>query len=130
MITKDLLDYFKKELVEYNFNFYDGLRDDKKEKSLTVYELGNLSETYFIGEQEFFTNDYQIQIVYGLSKSEAETVTKEIYKQYILENNYKNISNDIEFYMLPLQGRRPKYLGTLANGCHKYGIDVVVYSKK
>ena len=130
MITKDLLDYFKKELSGYGFNFYDGLRDDKKEKSLTIYELGNMSETYFIGEQEFFTNDYQIQIVYGLSKSEAETVTKEIYTKYILENNDKNISNDIEFYILPIQGRRPKYLGTLANGCHKYGIDVVVYSKK
>ena len=130
MITKDLLDYFKKELVKYNFNYYDGLRDDKKEKSLTIYELGNLSETYFIGEQEFFTSDYQIQIVFGLSKSEAETVTKEIYTKYILENNDKNISNDIDFYILPLQGRRPKYLGTLQNGCHKYGIDVVVYSKK
>ena len=130
MITKDLLDYFKKELVKYNFNFYDGLRDDKKEKSFSIYELGNVSETYFLGEQEFFTSDYQIQVVYGLSKSEAETVVKDIYKKYILENNDKNISNDIEFYILPLQGRRPKYLGTLANGCHKYGIDVVVYSKK
>lgn len=130
MITKDLLDYFKKELSGYGFNFYDSLRDDKKEKSLTIYELGNLSETYFIGEQEFFTSDYQIQIVYGLSKSEAETVAKDIYKKYILENNDKNILNDIEFYILPLQGRRLKYLGTLQNGCHKYGIDVVVYSKK
>ena len=91
MITKDLLDYFKKELVKYNFNYYDSLRDDKKEKSLTIYELGNLSETYFIGEQEFFTSDYQIQVVFGLSKSECETVTKEIYTKYILENNNVNI---------------------------------------
>ena len=130
MITKDLLDYFKKELVKYNFNYYDSLRDDKKEKSLTIYELGNVSETYFLGEQEFFTSDYQIQVVFGLSKSESETVAKEIYTKYILENNNTNILNGIEFYILPLQGRRPKYLGTLANGCHKYGIDVVVYSKK
>ena len=37
MITKDLLDYFKKELVKYNFNYYDSLRDDKKEKSLIFF---------------------------------------------------------------------------------------------
>ena len=130
MITKDLLDFFKKELNGKGFNFYDSLRDDKKEKSFSIYELGNTSETYFIGEQQFYTADYQIQIVNGLSKSEAERTARDIYMKYIIESTDKYESNGVEFYILPLQGRRPKYLGTLANGCHKYGIDIVVYSKK
>ena len=130
MITKDLLDFFKKELNGKGFNFYDSIRDDKKEKSFSIYELGNTSETYFIGEQQFYTADYQIQIVNGLSKSEAERTARDIYMKYIIESTDKYESNGVEFYILPLQGRRPKYLGTLANGCHKYGIDIVVYSKK
>lgn len=130
MITKDLLDFFSKELKNQNFNFYDGLRDDKKEKSFSIYELGNVAETYFLGDQEFYTADYQIQIVNGYSKSETERTAREIYLKYIINNDEKCTTNGIEFYILPLQGRRPKYLGTLANGCHKYAIDVVVYSKK
>lgn len=130
MITKDLLDFFSKELKNNGFSFYDGLRDDKKEKSFSIYELGNMAETYFIGDQEFYTADYQIQIVNGYSKSEAERTAREIYLKYIINNDEKCTTNNIEFYILPLQGRRPRYLGTLANGCHKYSIDVVVYSKK
>ena len=78
-----IVQYFKKELNGKGFNFYDSIRDDKKEKSFSIYELGNTSETYFIGEQQFYTADYQIQIVNGLSKSEAERTARDIYMKYI-----------------------------------------------
>lgn len=129
MITKDLLDYFKSELASYSFEgFYDSLRDDKKEKSFSIYELGNQKETQTIGSQEFYTLDFQLQIVYTQSKSECEKIVREIYRNYILLNSNKHRINDTEFYILPLLNRKPIYLGTLGNGCHKYGIDVLVYS--
>jgi hypothetical protein len=125
-ITTALLNFFKKKLVDYQIeNFYQELRDDAKEKSVTIYSLSNTANEQQYSKQVCYKIDYQIQVVYGFSVSETEALADYIHKKIVMSNQAYS-QDGYHFYITPLQGRTPKYLGTLDSGYHKYGIDVLV----
>lgn len=125
-ITTALLNFLKKKLVDYQIeNFYQELRDDAKEKSVTIYSLSNTANEQQFANQVCYKMDYQIQVVYGFSVSETEVLADYIYKKIVMSNQAYS-QDGYDFYITPLQGRTPKYLGTLDSGYHKYGIDVLV----
>lgn len=130
-ITTALLNFFKEQLKDFDIqNFYQELRDDAKEKSVTIYSLSNTANEQQYCEQVCYKMDYQIQVVYGFSVSETETLADYIHKKIVMSNQAYS-QDGYDFYITPLQGRTPKYLGTLDSGYHKYGIDVlVIYNNK
>lgn len=130
-ITTALLNLLKEKLVDYQIeNFYQELRDDAKEKSVTIYSLSNTANEQQYGDQVCYKMDYQIQVVNGFSISETEALADYIHKKIVMSNQAYN-QDGYDFYVTPLQGRTPKYLGTLDSGYHKYGIDVlVIYNNK
>lgn len=129
MIINDLVRFFRKECSS-EFDFIDeAIRDDKKEKSLTIYESSSqVSQDFNFGTQQVTQRALQIQIVYTNSKSQCERKAWDFYNKYIMSDQKFDIDG-ITFQMTPRQGRTPIYLGTLQNGCHKYGIDIILFSK-
>lgn len=129
MIISDLVRFFRKECSS-EFDFIDeAIRDDKKEKSLTIYESSSqVSQDFNFGTQQVTQRALQIQIVYTNSKSQCERKSWDFYNKYIMSDQKFDIDG-ITFQMTPRQNRTPIYLGTLANGCHKYGIDIILFSK-
>ena len=125
-ITTALLNFLNEQLKDFNIkNYYQELRDDAKEKSITVYSLSNTANEQQFGGQICHKIDYQIQVVNGFSVSETEALADYIYKNIIMSNQAYS-QDGYHFYITPLQNRTPKYLGTLDRGFHKYGIDVLV----
>lgn len=129
-ITTALLDFLGEKLKDYNIkNFYQEIRDDSKDKSLTLYTLGTIANSQTYGEQVRNRMDYQLQVVNGNSVSETEALAHHIYHN-IVQANKKFEASGFEFYISPLLNRVPRYLGTLSSGCHKYGIDILITYKK
>ena len=125
-ITTALLNFLKEQLKNFNIkNDYQELRDDAKEKSITLYSLSNTANEQQFGGQICYKMDYQIQVVNGFSVSETEALADYIYKKIVMSNQAYS-QDGYHFYITPLQGRTPKYLGTLDSGCHKYGLDVLI----
>lgn len=125
-ITTALLNFLNEQLKDFNIkNYYQELRDDAKEKSITVYSLSNTANEQQFGGQICHKIDYQIQVVNGFSVSETEALADYIYKKIVMSNQAYS-QDGYHFYITPLQNRTPKYLGTLDSGFHKYGIDVLV----
>lgn len=125
-ITTALLNFLKEQLKNFNIkNYYQELRDDAKEKSITLYSLSNTANEQQFGGQICYKMDYQIQVVNGFSVSETEALADYIYKKIVMSNQAYS-QDGYHFYITPLLNRTPKHLGTLDSGYHKYGLDVLV----
>lgn len=125
-VTTALLNFLKEQLKNFNIkNYYQELRDDAKEKSITLYSLSNTANEQQFGGQICYKMDYQIQVVNGFSVSETEALADYIYKKIVMSNQAYS-QDGYHFYITPLLNRTPKYLGTLDSGYHKYGLDVLV----
>lgn len=125
-ITTALLNFLKEQLKDFNIkNYYQELRDNTKEKSITVYSLSNTANEQQFGGQICYKMDYQIQVINGFSVSETEALADYIYKKIVMSNQAYS-QDGYHFYITPLLNRTPEYLGTLDSGFHKYGIDVLV----
>lgn len=124
-----LLNYLKAQLKDLEIPdscFYNQLRDDSKEKSLAVFSLGTLSDIYTYGEQVNYRKDFQIQIVYGTSISDAQSAADYIYQSIIVKDNGKIKQDGYEFYIIPHHNRSPIYLGQIGNGNHCHAIECEV----
>ena len=125
-ITTALLNFLKEQLKNFNIkNYYQELRDDAKEKSITLYSLSNTANEQQFGGQICYKMDYQIQVVNGFSVSETEALADYIYKKIVMSNQAYS-QDGYHFYITPLLNRTPKHLGTLDSGYNKYGLDVLV----
>lgn len=109
-------------------NFYTLVRDDKKEKSLTVYKINGIGNQNQLGGNIHKVMAVQVQIIYGKSVRESEAETRNI-AEYIAEHKNEVHSLDgKEFYLIPKNNDEDFfYFGTNTGGFHKYGLDLLVY---
>lgn len=127
MNYKDLTEYLKTRFPEY-LNFYTFLRDDNKDKSITVYQIQGVGAENQLGGNIHRMFAAQIQLVYGKSISEGIEEIKKIAETIATEKNNTKTINGKEFLLIPRgSDENFLYLNTVGNGNHKFAIDVNVH---
>ena len=111
--------------------FYCGKIDNKFEKSICVYDLGNVNNLDTdIGktENKTLTNKYQILIRWNKNYIETETASRKIY-DYL--TNIRNLSyNNIEINFIEPQSNIPIDLHSGDDDIYERSIDIKIYFKE